>query len=132
MIEFIIELLLEFFGELLLQVVMQSLAEAGLHLLRRPDDHPAPPSVWLLALGYALLGAVVGGLSLLLFSHSFMHTPLARLGNLALAPIAGGLSMALIGAWRQRRGQGLLALDRFSYGALFGLCLALVRYVWAS
>jgi hypothetical protein len=129
--EFIIEVLLELFGELLLQVVMQALAEAGLHAVRRPGERP-PPSPWLLVLGYGLLGLVVGGLSLLLFPHSLLHSRPARLVGLGLTPVASGLAMALLGAWRLRRGQPQLAMDRFAYGYLFALVVALVRFSWAQ
>lgn len=128
--EFIIEVLLELFGEVLLQIVMQALAEAGLHAVRRPGEHPkAPP--FLLVIGYSLLGLVVGGLSLLVMPDSFLHTQVTRVVGLILAPVASGLAMALIGAWRLRRGQQPLAMDRFAYGYLFALVVSLVRFNWA-
>ena len=43
-----------------------------------------------------------------------------------------GLSMAAIGAWRARRGQNLLRMDRFAYGFFFALTMALVRYLGAQ
>ena len=128
--EFIVEVLLELFGEVLLQVVMQALAEAGLHALRKPGDHPKPP-VFLLVLGYGLLGLVVGGLSLLVMPDSFLHTRVTRVLGLVLTPVASGLAMALLGAWRLRRGQQPVAIDRFAYGYLFALVVSLVRFTWA-
>ncbi len=129
--EFIVEMLLELFGELLLQVAMQALTEAGLHAVRRPGERE-PPSPWLLVLGYGLLGLLVAGLSLLLLPRSLLLSPLARLVGLGLTPIASGLAMALLGAWRLRRGQQQLAMDRFAYGYLFALVVALVRFGWAQ
>ena len=55
-----------------------------------------------------------------------------RLANLAFTPLAVGGVMVIIGAWRARRGQPLLRIDRFAYGYLFALALGLVRYVYAA
>lgn len=128
--EFIVEVLLELFGEVLLQVVLQALAEAGLHAVHKPGSRPQA-SAWLLVLGYTLLGLAVGGLSLLVFPHSLLQGQAVRLVGLVLTPVASGLAMSLIGAWRQKRGQQLLAMDRFAYGYLFALVVALVRFLWA-
>jgi hypothetical protein len=128
MFEFLFELIFEIFGEALLQATFAALTEAGLHFGRRPDAQPRQTSTVLLVLGYALLGAIAGGLSLLVFSSPFMHNHAARLANLLLSPIAGGLAMALLGAWRRRRGQQTIQLDRFAYGFLFTLAMALVRF----
>jgi uncharacterized membrane-anchored protein len=130
--EFLFELLFEFFGEIMVQVVFEALASAGLHIVRDPDAPPRTTNPWLLIFGYALLGAVAGGLSLLVFSHALVDAPTARLVNLVVAPVAGGLAMAVIGAWRQRRDMAGIALDRFTYGYVFAFAMALVRFHWAT
>ena len=56
----------------------------------------------------------------------------AVVAGLAVTPVLAGLAMGVLGAWRQRRGQELLRLDRFAYGYLFALALALVRFVLAA
>ena len=124
--EILIEIVIEVFGEIILQVVLQCLAEAGLHFVQKPSRESEARSQWLLTLGYALFGSIVGGLSLLLFSHSLMHSTLGRLASLALTPIVAGLTMSRLGAWRQRRGQQRLTIDRFAYGYLFALAVALI------
>lgn len=124
---FLIELLVEFFGELLLQGLFEVLAEIGLHLFRKPDGG-ANPSAWLRAIGYVLLGLLAGGLSLWLHPQSFIHSTIGRLGNLLLAPVAMGLAMAVVGAWRQKRGQQTLGIDHFAYGYAFALAMSLVRF----
>lgn len=124
---FLIELLVEVFGELLLQLLFEGLAEVGLHLFRQPDGG-ANPSAWLRAAGYALLGASAGGLSLWLHPQSFIHSSVGRLGNLLLAPVAMGLAMSIIGAWRRQRGQQTLGIDHFAYGYVFALAMSLVRF----
>ncbi|MDC9640262.1 hypothetical protein QYG06_18720 [Xanthomonas euvesicatoria] len=40
--------------------------------------------------------------------------------------------MAALGAWRARRGDPVLRIDRFSHGYLFALCFALMRYFFAT
>jgi hypothetical protein len=130
--EFLFELLFEFFGEIILQLVFEALASAGLHIVRDPEAPPRTTKPWLLIMGYALLGAVAGALSLLVFSHSLIHSHTARLVNLVLAPVAVGLAMAAIGAWRKRHGKTEIALDRFTYGYVFAFAMALVRLHWAG
>lgn len=124
-----LELILQFLGEILLQIVFEALAEVGLHSLVEPFRRP--PNRWLAALGYALLGAAAGGLSLLAFPSHLVSSPGLRIANLIITPIAVGLLMGVMGAWRARRGQPLLRIDRFAYGYLFALFLALVRFKFA-
>ena len=40
--------------------------------------------------------------------------------------------MAGIGAWRRRRDQELIRLDRFAYGYLFALAMAAIRFAFGS
>lgn len=78
-----LELIVGFFGELLLQLVLEVVAELGLRSVResfRPQPNP------LLALiGYLLLGLVTGGLSLLL-APRFLVAPDLRLPDLGPLP----------------------------------------------
>ena len=129
MFEVILELLFEFFGEFLLQLVLEVLLESGLQVLAAPFQKKSNP--WLAAVGYALFGAAIGGLSLLVVGHSLVPASL-RLANLLLTPLAVGGTMALLGAWRARRGQQVLRIDRFLYGYLFALTLGMVRYLYAG
>jgi len=123
-----LEAILEFFGEFVLQLVIEALAELGAHWLRNPVRRPL--NRWLAALAYGLIGAGFGGLSLQVFPANFMHGPW-RVANLILTPIAAGLAMCLAGHWRARRGHDVLRIDRFAYGYLFALSLALVRFSFA-
>jgi hypothetical protein len=78
-----------------------------------------------------LLGGLVGGLSLLIFPDSFLHTESLKLVNLFVTPVALGLIMVLIGKLREKKGQEKVKLDKFSYGFLFAFGMALVRFIWA-
>ena len=125
MLEFLFEILGEFFFQLLLQ----ALTEAGLHAWADPLRKPANPV--LAAIGYALFGAMAGGLSLLIFPHNFVPAPW-RIANMLVTPVAAGWMMSALGAWRERRGQSRIRIDRFAYGYLFALGLGLVRFFYAS
>ena len=132
--EIIVELLfalLQFIAELALQLLFEVLAELGLHSIRaavRPSGSSHP---LLAALGYAILGAIVGGISLLVFPSNFISVAWLRVVNLVAAPLVAGAAMAGLGAWRKRRAQEPVLLDRFAYGFLFAVSMALVRFMWA-
>ena len=130
--EALFELLFEIFGEVLLQVVFEALAEVGIHLARGKVEHPESRSKWRLILGYPMLGAMVGGLSLLVFSQSLAHGHNGRLATLLLAPLLAAATTVALGQWRARRGQVPVDIDRMAYAYLFALGLAAVRYVWAN
>ncbi len=123
------EFLLELLGEMLIQIVVEFLVELGIHSIGEPLRKP--PNPWLAAIGYALFGAIVGGLSLLAFPHNLMPEAW-RVANIVLTPLAAGLAMMAMGRWRARRGDTRLRIDRFGYGYLFALAMALVRYQFAS
>lgn len=124
--EFIFELLLEF----LVQIVGEALFELGLHALAEPFRRPRNP--WLASFGYLLFGAIFGAISLWIFPAYMVRMPALRWINLVVTPLAAGACMAGIGWWRVKRGHARLRIDRFSYGYVFALSLALVRFVWAA
>jgi len=124
-----LEALLEIVGEFLLQVLLEALAEIGLHALAEPFRKTPNPVV--AALGYLLLGLIAGGLSLLIVPTHF--TPnIWRIANLVMTPLAIGLIMLLIGSWRAKHGLSVLRIERFAYGYLFALAVALVRFFFAK
>jgi hypothetical protein len=130
--EVIFEALFEIFGELILQVLFEALAEVGVHLTRKDTSEQAPRSPTLLVVGYAVLGVIAGAASLLVFSQSLAHTHNGRLATLLLVPLAAALTTVLLGRWRVRKGQTPAGIDRFMYAYLFALGMASVRYVFAS
>jgi hypothetical protein len=119
-------LYMEVLFELLLQVFMELFFEFGSRSLVAPFEEM--PNPWLAAVGYVLFGAVAGALSLWAFPALFIHAPMVRMINVAVTPLIAGASMAGIGAWRTARGQHTILLDRFVYGFLFALAMALVRW----
>ena len=125
-----LEFLFELIGEFLIQAVGEVLVEVGLRSLAAPFQREANP--WLAAVGYLLFGAAVGGLSLLVFPNHLTPPGLLRKLNLIFTPLAVGGCMAALGAWRARRGQSLLRIDRFVYGAFFAASMGTVRFFFAA
>jgi hypothetical protein len=126
----LLELLFELVFEVLLQIVIEILFELGLRSTIEPFRKA--PSPWLAAIGYVMFGAVAGGLSVLVMPQSLIHGDAMRLLNLAVTPVMAGLAMAALGAWRAKRGQQIFRIDRFSYGYLFALSMALVRFHFSA
>jgi hypothetical protein len=125
-----LELISVLLGEFLLQALVEALMELGLHSVAEPFRRT--PNPWLAAIGYAIIGAVLGGLSLLALPVHLTPAGVARIANLLLTPIAVGGCMVALGAWRANRGERLLRIDRFSYGYLFALSFAIVRFYFAQ
>jgi hypothetical protein len=127
-----LEVLFEIVGELLLQVIFESLAQAGVHVVRNPDKQPKEHSLWLIIPGYILFGLIAGGISLWLFPDYLIRGKVAQVGYLVLGPIAAGAAVAAIGHWRSRRRVPRYGIDRFACGYVFALSFALLRYVVAE
>jgi hypothetical protein len=125
-IESVIELLFELFFQLFVEILF----ELGIRSLVEPLRAPQNPLV--AAIGYALLGTGAGGMSLWLLPHHLVANADWRFLNLIITPMLAGAAMALVGVWRRRRGQTLLRIDRFFYGYLFALAMALVRFKFAA
>ncbi len=123
--EFIFELLFEIFGELLLQIVLELLFELGWRRASAPFTKSANPL--LAGVGYAVLGGIAGGLSLWWFPNLFIASPAGRIANVIVTPMLAGAAMAALGAWRRRRDQPTVLLDRFAYAFIFAMAMALVR-----
>ena len=95
--EIIFEFLFSVLGEFLLQVLGEAFLNVGLHALAEPFRKQPQP--WLAAVGYLVFGAVIGGLSLLVYPDYLVASKGLRVANAALSPIAAGLCMAAVGKW---------------------------------
>ncbi|MEP7297509.1 MAG: hypothetical protein ABI702_15090 [Burkholderiales bacterium] len=128
--EFIFELLFEIFGELLLQIVFELLAEFGWRIASAPfrkSPHPLAAGV-----GYAVFGALAGAISLWIFPRLFITSHLGQWANLIVTPLLSGGAMAMLGAWRRRNDRDTVLLDRFAYAFIFALAMGLVRLKFGS
>jgi multisubunit Na+/H+ antiporter MnhG subunit len=128
--EFLFEILFEIFGEIILSLIFEGLAELGFHKAASVYSKPRHPVIS--GIGYLLLGGLAGGLSLVIFPESFVHTESLKLVNLFVTPVLLGLIMVMIGKLREKKGQERVKLDRFSYGFLFAFGMSFVRFMWAS
>ena len=124
-----IEIILELAGEFLLQAFGEVLLEIGLQSLSEPLRRK--PNPWLAAIAYANFGALAGGLSLLVFKEHMVPEPW-RIANLIVTPLLVGAIMSVLGSLRMRRGEPVLGIDRFAYGYVFALAIALVRFIYAE
>ena len=124
-----LEVIFGLLGELVLQIVLEVLVELGCHSVR--ESFRREPNPVLALLGYLLLGLLAGGLSVLV-APQFLIAEDLRVPNLAFTPVLAGLAMMALGAWRARRGEELVRIDRFLYGYCFALCIAIVRFRFAG
>jgi hypothetical protein len=124
------ELILPFLWELLLQIVLEILAEFGVHCAKEVFERR--PNPWFAAIGYVILGAIAGAISMLAAPALFISGHGAQIASLVITPILAGVAMNLVGAWRRQRGQDIVRLDRFAYGYLFALSMAVVRFFFAA
>ena len=123
---------LEFFGELLLQLLFDAVAEVIGHSIKEPFRRPKPMYPLLAAVGYVIFGAIAGGLSLLVWPHLFIKGHWLRVVNLLLTPCVSALIMALIGSWRRRHEKEVIRIETFAYGFCFAAAMSLVRFIWGS
>jgi hypothetical protein len=126
-LEIIFEFVLEFLGELLFELAAQLLAELGLATLAAPFEKK--PNSVLAILAYICFGAALGAVSIAIWPGHIVADPTRRLVNLALTPIAVGLSAAAIQPWRKL---ATPTIQVFAQAYLFALTLAGVRYFWAA
>jgi peptidoglycan/LPS O-acetylase OafA/YrhL len=111
--------LFEVFVQLLLELGVESIGQS-----LRPRRKAKP---LVAGLGLLLLGSLVGLASG--FAVPFRLSPTTRFSgtSLVLAPIAGGVAMQAMGAWRSSRGHEPSSLATWWGGALFALAMAAVR-----
>jgi hypothetical protein len=132
--EVLLELLLpvvEFLAEIVVQVAFEALVELGFHAAREPFRRSKAVNAGVATIGYAIFGAIAGGVSLWIFPASFITSHSARVANLVVTPVVAGAVMSAFGAWRRRRGEELLRLDRFAYAMVFAFAMAVVRFVFS-
>lgn len=128
--ELFFEIVFQFLGELLIQLVVELFAEMGMRSLGQV--FAKKPSPRLALAGYTLWGVLAGGVSLIVFPHSTIRAPGLRLVNLLVTPVLAGVAMMLLGRLREKKGQPLVRLDRFGYAFLFAFTMSLMRYNWAT
>ena len=122
-IEALGEVVVELFGQIIMAVLIESVAQA-FRRGKKVDRRVA-------AFGLLLLGAICGGLSCLIFPHRLMTAanPRFRGLSLILAPLATGACTNMLGEWLRSRGRQPTAIATFWGGATFAFAMALVRWL---
>ena len=118
--EFIFQLLFEFFAQLLLEgIVDVACGRAG-------ETRPT-----LRFFLFLLLGTIIGFFSLLVTSAHVITLPTLRYTAAIVVPVLIGLLMAWIGRLRARRGSPPNSLEHFSASWAFAFAFGAVRVVFA-
>lgn len=126
--EFLFTLIAELVLEFILAAFFELLAEIGLRSFGEPFRQRESRNPVLAAIGYLMFGAILGGISLLVFPNSFVRSESFHGISLFISPILAGFFMSLIGRIRKQQGKSLLRLDSFIYGFLFAFPIAAVRF----
>lgn len=128
--EILFELIVEVLAEVVLQIVAEALFEFGFYSLAEALNRRRRSSPFLASIGYLLWGGIIGALTIIIFPALMIKNPILRVLNLLISPIIAGSAMSAIGSLRKRKGQDLLRIDSFLYGALFAFGLAIVRFLY--
>jgi len=120
-------ILFQFFFEVILQVLAELPWDIGIS--RREDWSVERPFLFaLLSLAFGLL---LGGLSLALFPHTFLHHPWLRIANLLVSPLATGGTSWSIASLRKKGSPQVSPGHHFAYSFLFSLAFAAIRFTYA-
>jgi|CXWL01.1.fsa_nt_gi hypothetical protein len=90
--------------------------------LARP---PAGPVA--ISFGFAVVGAIAGVGSLLVFPDPVIADPKLRLLSLLVSPVAAGLATTVLGARHDQLGEKRFQLEHFVYGFVAILTMGLLR-----
>jgi hypothetical protein len=134
MFDLLFELLLmcaEVFVEFLLELALAGLIDLALRGIAKVFDTFRFENRVLALANYLLLGALAGGLSLLIFPHPLVHPSRLHGINLLVSPIATGLAMSLVGSILGRQGKSVAQIESFGYGFALAFGIALIRYLFA-
>jgi hypothetical protein len=89
-------------------------------------------NVTITLLGYILLGAAIGGLTVVIIPTHVIANEDLRVANLILTPLLVAGAMASAGAIRRRRGKRVVRMERFFYAYASAVSIALVRFFFAD
>ncbi len=126
----IFEVILYIFGEVILAIVWEALGRLlGLFAFSRmPSSPDRQKSV--IAFRGALLGLILGGISVLVVGHPILKDPMLQGVNLLITPLFVGIWTLLIRENQIRKDKEPTELDSFGFGVTFAFVFALVRLAW--
>jgi hypothetical protein len=124
--EELLGLLLEIFGEFLLELFVSFISR----FLREVFDTEEYGNPVLASLGFGIFGAVAGAISLLLWPHPLVRSPALHGISLLISPTATGGLMALVGFTLRHKGKEPTRIESFTCGFAFAFGLSLIRLIF--
>ena len=96
-----------------------------------PSEESKPVSnETLVVIGAAVLGGVLGGISLIVMPHTWIRSDVLRICNMLLAPLISAGSAWMIASHR-RASRRTSPRTHALFGFTFTLLFVLVRFAWA-
>lgn len=122
------EEVLAFIVQVVLEVGLQLLGSIGLDFASSTRDERDETGCGPL-FGFAVLGGIIGGLSLIFAPHAVLPHAWMRIANLIVAPVLAGTLSALVAKhlWTHR---GWVPSHHFWRAFCFALGFGLVRFVY--
>jgi hypothetical protein len=127
--DFLLELLIELFGGLVMEGLAELISRFGVAVLRPQAKSEAvhlPRAVVC-----ELAGVAAGLISLLFARHHIITSPALRLLNLAITPLIMAYALVAWGKFLQRRDRDRTPLNRFVCAYGFAVCYMLIRFFFA-
>jgi hypothetical protein len=128
--------ILEFALQLLAEVLLDTAFSGGAALLLRPFEESLSDEQFaskkLAMVGHFLLGAMAGGISVLILPHRLAPYRLFPGASLLFAPFLTGAALEWAGRQLVRRGRTRISLFTFSGGMLFAVGMGIVRLAFAQ
>ena len=133
--DFLLELLF-LFAEVIFEAVFEFALEAAFDLIFRAIAEVFEISEFnnplLACVGYVLLGAATGGLSLLLYPYPLFHPSRVHGISLLVSPILTGLAMWQVGSLLRTKNKKVIRIESFWYGFTFAAGMALARFCFTK
>jgi predicted benzoate:H+ symporter BenE len=129
MLALLLEFVVWFLGELLIQLAVELLIELGIESIRHSVRERKEADPVLAAIGYVLLGALAGAISVGALPWRITRGLPLRLVGLALYPLIAGAAMHAFGERRRRTGVNTTGLATFWGGACFAFGMSLLRFI---
>jgi|SRR5215467_2488063 len=128
----LLEMLAEIFFEAAFEFAVESLGSLILRAVEAVFDTSEFKNPLQACIGYAFLGGVAGGLSLLFVPHPLFHPSRIPGLSVVISPVLAGLGMSLVGSTLRRRNKKAMQIESFGYGFAFAFGMAVVRFFFAK
>lgn len=131
MVELIVELVFGFIGEFALEIILEVLVELGFHGTAERISSKARSRIFVGG-AYTIFGAVLGGLSLLIFPKIEFASSVLPALYFVVSPILAGFSLTTVSYLINRdiRPVSWFEWDKFLFGVLFAVAYAVARVIF--